>query len=232
MNIVELRAELENDLSWRLDELRHLRNTLLAGDSADQWSATAMRTILVMQYAHLEGFTRNAFSVYVNAINEKSLKANELQPQLMASALTAEFEAMRKNVSTDEEKEEDGRLTRRAKNQVIFVQKLQEVSSAPVEIVAEIAASMEMNLGRDVLRRCLYMLAIPSSQVSGQQFNAIEFVKNARNDIAHGSRRESISPRMFESHRAKCEQFMNDLIRLVTSAVSNEWFKLGAVVVD
>ena len=222
MNITELSAELEEDLSWRLDELRHLRNALLGDERPEQWSATAMRTILVMQYAHLEGFTRNSFAVYVNAINERALMANELQPQLMASALTAEFEAVRKNVGSDEEKEEDGRLTRRAKNQVAFVQRIQDVSNSHIALVAEVAASMEMNLGRDVLRRCLYMLAIPSSQVNNQQFNAIEFVKNTRNDIAHGSRREVISPRMFKVHREKCEQFMSDLIRLVTMAVSNE----------
>jgi hypothetical protein len=232
LNIAELRAELEEDLGWRLDELRHLRNRLLGSDSPDAWSAASMRTILVMQYAHLEGFTRNAFAVYVTAINDKRLALRELQPQLMASALTQEFEAVRKNVGADDGQEEEGRLTRRAKNQVSFVKKMQSISSGPLTIVAEIAASMEMNLGRDVLRRCLYMLAIPSNQVNRQQYAAIEFVKNARNDIAHGSRKERISHKMFESHRQKCEQFMVDLMRLITLAASDEWFRAGAVDVD
>ena len=232
MNIAELRAELEEDLAWRLDELRHLKNRLLGDEPRDQWSAASMRTILVMQYAHLEGFTRNAFAVYVDAINSESLMIKDLQPQLMAAALTEEFEAVRKNVNSDEGKDEDGRLTRRAINQVAFVEKMHSMENSPVSLVSEVVASMEMNLGRDVLRRCLYMLAIPTSQVSKPQYSSIEFVKNARNDIAHGSRRERISSGMFEAHRQKCEQFMKDLIRLITLAASSGWFRKGAIEVD
>lgn len=232
MNIADLKAELEEDLVWRMDELRHLKNKLLGDEPRENWQAASMRAILVMQYAHLEGFTRNAFAVYVAAINAEALMIKELQPQLMASALTEEFEAIRKNVNSDGEKDEDGRLTRRARNQVAFVEKMHVISDTPVTLVAEVAASMEMNLGRDVLRRCLYMLAIPTSQVSAPQYSAIEFVKNARNDIAHGSRKERISAGMFEAHRNKCEQFMKDLVRLITVAASSEWFRNGAIEVD
>ncbi|MGW4032497.1 MAE_28990/MAE_18760 family HEPN-like nuclease [Streptomyces sp. NPDC004838] len=232
MNIADLKAELEEDLVWRLDELRHLKNRLLGDEPRDQWSAASMRTILVMQYAHLEGFTRNAFAVYVDVINSESLMVKDMQPQLMAAALTEEFDAVRKNVNSDGDKDEDGRLTRRAKNQVAFVEKMHAIADSPVTLVSEVVASMEMNLGRDVLRRCLYMLAIPGSQVPKAQYSAIEFVKNARNDIAHGSRKERISVGMFDAHRQKCEQFMKDLIRLITLAASSGWFRKGAIEVD
>lgn len=229
MNVAELRAQLEEDLAWRLDELRHLRNRLLGNEGESEWSVSSMRAILVMQYAHLEGFTRNAFALYVTVINSHRATAAQLKPQLLAAALGAEFDALRKNKGEhDDEDEEEGKLTRRARNHVSFLRRLQELSAGHLEINTDTAISMEMNLGRDVLRRCLYMLAIPMDEVSRAQYSSIEFVKNARNDIAHGSRKERISSGMFKAHTVKCEQFMKDLTRIITSATSRQLFLAGA----
>ncbi|MFJ8782905.1 MAE_28990/MAE_18760 family HEPN-like nuclease [Streptomyces sp. NPDC102476] len=227
MNISELRLELEEDLAWRLEELRHLRNCLLGGSAVDQWEAKSMRAILVMQYAHLEGFTRNALSMYVDLINELGLLAHEVHPQLLASALAAEFKELTA-ASADPALESEGKLTRRAKSHVSFLGRLRELSNSPLSIAAELAVSTEMNLGNDVLRRNLYMLGIPEDRVERSQYVAIEFVKTTRNDIAHGSRKEVIKAGLFEAHRKKCEQFMSDLARIITTAASEEWFRVSA----
>jgi len=177
-----------------------------------------------MQYAHLEGFAQNAFSLYVEAINSQRLKVGEAQPHLFASALIPEFNALRHG-SGNESESEDGRLTRRAKNQVGFVQKLRVLDNGPLFIDAEVAVSMEMNFGQDVLRRTLFMLGIPEAEVDKNYYESLEFVRRGRNDIAHGGRRERIEPGAFEAHQRKCEQFMNDLARLITLAVTREWFR-------
>ncbi|WP_147457437.1 MAE_28990/MAE_18760 family HEPN-like nuclease [Micromonospora sp. CV4] len=227
MKLSDLRLELEEDLSWRLDELRHLRNELLAGSDPESWPVSALRAILVMQYAHLEGFARQAFGLYIDAINAKGLKASELKPHLFASACISEFEALRTGATgqSDERSAEEGILTRRAVRQVDFIQKIRALNETPVTIDPQAAASMEMNFGTDVLRRTLYRLGIPESEVSRSYFHSLEFVRRTRNDIAHGSRRSRIDVRLFDRHRRKCEQFMDDLARLITSAVSREWFR-------
>ncbi|GHD68797.1 hypothetical protein GCM10010317_073700 [Streptomyces mirabilis] len=225
MKISDLRLELEEDLAWRLDELRHLRNSLLGQLSRDAWEARSMRAILVMQYAHLEGFTRNALSLYVSLVNSRQLQASDLQPQLLAAALAREFKALYSGDFSPQDV--DGRLSKRMKGHVAFLDRLQELSVDPVEIAAEVAVSMEMNLSPDVLRRNLYMLGIPEDRVTRHQYNAIEFVKNTRNDIAHGSRTEVIAPGLFEAHRKKCEQFMGDLSRVITLAAAEEWYRIA-----
>lgn len=229
MNHTELRAQLEDDLSWRLDELRHLRNTLLGDLDRDQWPVSALRTILVMQYAHLEGFAGNAFRLYVDAVNSRALQPGEAQPHLFASALLPEFDALR--MGSSEQESNEGRLTRRAHNQVYFVERLLQLSRGIITIDVEKAVSMEMNFGSDVLRRTLFMLGIPASAVDNSYYSSLEFVRRARNDIAHGSRRERIEPGLFEAHRLKCEQFMSELARLISSALIGEWFKAGRVIV-
>ncbi|MGW3026341.1 MAE_28990/MAE_18760 family HEPN-like nuclease [Streptomyces sp. NPDC001221] len=225
MNVSEMRAQLEEDMAWRLDEIRHLVNHLLGGVAPEEASAYSLRAILVMQYAHLEGFTRNALSLYVSAVNARNLPVKDLQPELMAAALAGEFDALRKGANSGEE---EGRLTMRARHQIAFVRKLQELIDGPISIAAEVAVSMEMNLGSDVLKRALVSLGIPVDRVENDQYSSIEFVKRVRNDIAHGSRKENISGRMFGAHLKKCEDFMNGLSRLLTQALSEEWFRLAS----
>ncbi|MFF2538558.1 MAE_28990/MAE_18760 family HEPN-like nuclease [Streptomyces cyaneofuscatus] len=217
-----MRAQIEEDMAWRLDELRHLNNRLLGDVSPESASVYSLRAILVMQYAHLEGFTRNALSLYVSAVNARNLPAKQLKPELMAAALAIEFDTLRKGPGASED---EGRLTARARHQITFVKRIQELSAGPVSIAAEAAVSMEMNLGSDVLRRALVSLGIPVDQVENEQYSSIEFVKRVRNDIAHGSRKEKISGGMFSVHMKKCEEFMNGLSRVLTQALSEEWFR-------
>jgi HEPN superfamily protein len=224
MKIDDVRAELEEDLTWRLDEIRHLRNDLLSGLDSQDWPARAMRPILVMQYAHLEGFARNAFSIYVTTINKLRLRATDAHPHLFASALTREFDAIRGGLSAASEPE-DGRLMRRAKAQVAFVEQVRTLNEGELVVNAETAVSMEMNFGADVLRRTLYRLGIPETDVGRSYYRSLEFVRTMRNDIAHGSRRERIPAQQFEEHQRQCEEFMNELVRLVTSAIRSELFR-------
>lgn len=225
MRIADIRSQLEEDLAWRLDELRHLRNQLLTGHVREDWPVSAMRTILVMQYAHLEGFARNAFSIYVSSINLRRLKADEVHPNLFATALVSEFDALRSGVN-DEQDSEHGRLTRRARRQVNFVEKLRSLSASECVIEVDAAVSMEMNFGSDVLRRTLFRLGISESEVDDVYYSSLEFVRKTRNDIAHGSRRENIPPGLFEGHLKKCDEFMNELVRLITAAIASEWFRV------
>lgn len=227
MEVASIRSELEEDLAWRLDEIRHLRNTLLGSIERDQWPAVAMRSILVMQYAHLEGFARNAFSIYVSAINQQTLNARELHPHLFASALIEEFEAVRLGSGGEQEAEsESGRLLRRARAQVQFVDKMRKLHDETCHINVESAVSMEMNFGEDVLRRTLYRVGISEDVFGIVYYRALEFVRRTRNDIAHGSRREHIPPGEFEAAQRKCEEFMNELMRLITKAIAEDAFRL------
>lgn len=226
MNLSEMRAELEEDMAWRLDEIRHLGNRLLLEHDPEDWPVFSLRAILVMQYAHLEGFTRNALSLYVAAINAKRLPAEDLQPELLAAALAVEFDNLRKS-SGGEGLEGEGRLTTRARHQTAFVQRIQELSKGSLSIAAEVAVSMEMNLGSDVLKRSLVALGIPVTRVARDQYTSIDFVKRVRNDIAHGSRKENIPKGMFDAHLKKCETFMGDLARVLTQAVAEEWYRIA-----
>jgi len=224
MDLEVVRAQLEEDLSWRAAELRALRNELL-GDipEAGDWPAAALRALMVMQYAHLEGFTQHALGLYVEAVNDMALAAGELQTRLFAAALAREFKVLTAGAQVNED--ESSLLLRRAKRQVALIEKLLIGAREPIVIPVEDAISLEMNLGADVLKRNLYLLGIPESSLGGATYGTLEFIRRNRHDIAHGGRRERIEPRLFEAHWRRAEEYMSELIRLLSRALREGWYR-------
>src|ERR1700677_570329 len=93
MRIDTIWAELEQDLAWRHDEVRLLsntRNSLRREDERDRFR----RAQLVMLYAHVEGFCKLAFLVYIKAINASEISMSSASDELVASAFSDLFHAL------------------------------------------------------------------------------------------------------------------------------------------
>src|SRR6185295_4756349 len=76
MNIPNLWSEIEEDLSWRLDELRFFQNQLATLDS-EQERERFRRALVLLLYAHFEGFCKFALSLYVNSINRSGITCGD-----------------------------------------------------------------------------------------------------------------------------------------------------------
>ena len=83
MNAIELRALLEHEIAWRQDELRTIRNALNTG-GADEETTEHRRTLIVMSYAHLEGFVKQALGTYADHINRTRMPCGELSDPIAA----------------------------------------------------------------------------------------------------------------------------------------------------
>lgn len=220
-----LREQLERDQSWRIDEVRQLRNTLLGDLKQEDWPAHSLRALLVMQYAHLEGYTQTAFRLYVDEINSAALKASELKQSLVVAGMAKEFKAFRDGSDGVGMNGGEGFLLRRARRQSAFVDKLRLAEREAVLINAEEAVSLEMNLGADVLRRNLFVLAVPEEELEHWVYGALEFFRKNRNDISHGVRTEKIPPSLFRDHYEKFERYMGGLGMLLYRAVREGWYR-------
>src|SRR5580704_7509732 len=93
MTIDAVWAQLEQELSWRHDEIRLLsntRNALRRESERDQFR----RAQLVMLYAHAEGFCKIAFLIYIKAINDSGVACSTVNDELVASAFSDLFHAL------------------------------------------------------------------------------------------------------------------------------------------
>ena len=150
MSPADLDLELEQELAWRVDELRQLGNTLLGSASADQWSETAKRTLIVMLYAHLEGYCRHVLGVYVRALNNAALNSSDARPELAAAALARPFRTLRVGDDASYLKGSEP-FHRRAKRETTFVEEVRSRELGPLVLEEAAVVSLEMNLGADVL---------------------------------------------------------------------------------
>src|SRR5437016_5156526 len=85
MNQLEIRAELEDERTWRRDEIRFLMNRLADLDT-DTDQDRYRRAVLLLLYAHFEGFCKTALLIYVRIINKESLRCDLAQPALVAAS--------------------------------------------------------------------------------------------------------------------------------------------------
>ena len=126
MTPLDLRAQLEHDLTWRLDELRHLRN-LLTYEEKEDLRRELRKAIIVMLYAHFEGFCKVAFQSYVSAVNALSRPRRDVNKHLRASAMAGTFRAYdnrdRKNKVFKNDLPDDTKLHRYSR-QVDFLEEL------------------------------------------------------------------------------------------------------------
>ena len=77
MNLADIRAELEDELRWRTEELRFFKNQLSDFRSDDERNRFR-RALVVMLYSHFEGFWKAAFSIYVKALCHWALQNHPL----------------------------------------------------------------------------------------------------------------------------------------------------------
>ena len=93
MNIADIWAEIESEQAWRQDEIRFFQNqsTFVANDKQDQFR----RVLILLLYAHFEGFCKFTFTLYVNSVNSVNIKCGEANHAIAAASLSDLFKALR-----------------------------------------------------------------------------------------------------------------------------------------
>lgn len=182
---VRLRTSLESELTWRRDEVREVRNWAPRGPAIGT-SDTHRRVILVMLYAHLEGFVKSALMEYGQVINECGLQAADVHEVIAASCLAGEFKSYRKSDPGDPS-DPDGNQSRLVLKDSNLISKIRSLDTAPIRLDLDEVVSTDSNLSPIILRRNLAMLAIDHGDLSAFMGHITSLLKK-RNPIAHGEK--------------------------------------------
>jgi MAE_28990/MAE_18760-like HEPN len=83
VNLEEIRAELESEQTWRQDEIRFFRNQPVSLSNSSQ-QMQFRRALVLMLYAHYEGFSKFAFLQYVKAVNGSGVMCEEATSAIIA----------------------------------------------------------------------------------------------------------------------------------------------------
>lgn len=213
MDINAFRTELEQDWDWRLEELRLLKN--LSSDLTTDKADIYRRSLVVFLYAHFEGFFQFALTHYVKTINDQDILCSQANSHLISATLTSVFKALRDdNAKCDFFKTHapDDTKLHRFYREIQFIENSSNIFSRKVKI--EITSiDLESNLSPVVVKKNLYKLGLPhdiDKEIEGH----LSKLKNIRNKIAHGERKEGVE-------RKEYEDFEKSVLAIISNTMAN-----------
>jgi hypothetical protein len=229
MNLLYVAAELEDELKWRQDELRLLSNQLSVIKKTEDQDRYR-KAMLVMLYAHYEGFCKAALGIYANAVNRQRIKCKDVNFQIAAACLTPVFTALTNPSrmtgglpSTDSVDDSLKSLARR----VDLLKMLDTIWDTDVKLPVDKLVNTESNLWLHVLKKILYRLGLNEAAFDNHEVE-ISLLLNYRNEIAHGFRERGVTASDYSKIEATTYKIMAEVKLFVYEGLRLSHFKKTA----
>lgn len=224
MDLEIYRTEMEQELTWRSNELRFLKNQMSTmNDENDK--EKYRKSLVVMLYSHFEGFTKTCLQIYLKAINDQVLIRKDVNECIVAASMDQVFkkyedkdrkcDIFRRSLPEDKHIH---KIFRRTDMVIQFHEFLEEQVHLPDEIV-----DTESNLWYKILQKNLYKLGIDSESFANYESKIDELV-NLRNSIAHGSERTGIKENRYQKLENSVYTTMNELLKLLMKNLRDQAF--------
>lgn len=223
MEAESLRNQFESEIAWRQEELAFLKNQLVNVDEKNK--AKYRKALVLMLYAHFEGFSKIALQLYLQYINDLNLSIADVNANLQAAALKKEFIAFdnldRKNEYFRKKLPNDTKL-HRFYRRVDLIEQIDNFKNGKLRIDDDIIDT-ESNLWYVVLQKNMYVCGLPIDLFE-QQKNDIDALVNRRNAIAHGDVKSGVSETEYEKWEKQTYSVMNKMIRTLFDYAYNNRF--------
>ncbi|MGW2471866.1 MAE_28990/MAE_18760 family HEPN-like nuclease [Streptomyces sp. NPDC001665] len=219
-----VREALEREVSWRWDEVRRLRN-LQSSEAAsrDQVKNALRRALLVLLYAHVEGFAKFAFEQYADVVNKAKLPVEQVKNPLAAACLLERFKTYRASTVADPHDPAGNRM-RQVLKDAEFVSDMFQLQKKVVILDVEKVTSSDSNLSSSVLRRNMALLALDDSDIH-KFTSALDGLLKLRNGIAHGENINLNSDPTFIKLEGRVRDLCDSLTRMIYQAVRDDLYK-------
>lgn len=225
MNIVQFRTQLEEEMSWRSQEIIFFQNQcslITKREDQDKFR----RALVLLLYANFEGLCKFSFLLYVSAINSENIPCCDATYAIAAASLSDVFQYLRdgNGKAKDFRKEglpDDRSLHKFARDRE-FLEKATQIMKRKVEIRDDVVDA-ESNLNPEVLRKILFRLGLPHDQFSDIE-GSIQELLRVRNNIAHGATRDGVSEKLYTRLRDSAFAVMNAIIQRMAEAFTERRF--------
>ncbi len=222
MNLNSLWTEIELDQKWRLDEIRFFQN-LINDLKKDSEKDQFRRALILLLYAHFEGFTKFVFLVFIKAVNQENLKCNQVNYSIASATLSHVFASMRnpdKKCPIFRRKLPEDRTLHRFARDKEFLEQINEIDNTYVNIDEDVSDS-ESNLKPEILQKILFRLGFDHTLFE-EQSKQIPKLLNYRNDIAHGKSKDGITEEEYFSIRDDVFFIINQIKKKIMGALTDK----------
>lgn len=219
MNIADFRAQLEDELSWRSDEIRFFQNqcALVPRENQDKFR----RALVLLLYSNFEGLCKFALTLYINAINAENVQCKDATHAVAAASLFDVFQYLRDGTGKAKNFKKlglpDDKDLHRFVRDREFLRSATQIMSGHVTIPERII-DPESNLNPEILRKILFRLGLPHDQFEDIEPEITTLLK-LRNKIAHGETKEGINDVLYNKLNKSAFHIMNSIIRGITESL-------------
>lgn len=219
-------AEIEQDLSWRQDELAFFENDLTATTNESHQKLKTKPLILLL-YAHFEGHAKLMLLKYASEINNLNLDCSGTVPNLVASTLDPIFGALKNPDKAHPifKKEYDPdfkELCRRTE----FLEVLNQIMTTKISLKVDKIVDVESNLKPPVLKKIFYRLGIQHDCISDRDLGNLATLLGYRNNIAHGSKKDGMPIVDYYKIKTSISSLLNLIKAQVISHLSQKKYEL------
>lgn len=222
MNKIDIISQIEEELTWRSEELIFFKNQLSIIEKEED-KKRYRKSLIVMLYSYYEGFCKSAFQIYIQAINSENLTRKDVNLFIRTSSMHETFlsygNESRKDVRFKRELPEDSKLHKYSR-QVIFIEEFSNFLNETVNI-PEGVVDTESNLKPVVLRKILYRLGFAFEEIDISE-NTINKLLGYRNSISHGSKRTGIDEDEYDELENDVKKLMNTIRMIINKAITSD----------
>ncbi|WP_423214618.1 MAE_28990/MAE_18760 family HEPN-like nuclease [Streptococcus equinus] len=180
MKIEQYENEIESDLAWRKVEIAHLFKIMSDAETKE----VVMKSMILLLYAHWEGFIKRTSKLYLKYVSEQNVKNKDL---------TVNFKALMLKKFAQECIDNDGRNLQK---EFDFMNKQNKIENKPFKIKVdpndefdEDIINTQHNLSSKVLKNITQIVGMEYNDVIKQRSNYIDaMLLNHRNSIGHAGK--------------------------------------------
>jgi RiboL-PSP-HEPN len=215
-------SDLEADRRSREGEIRLIERLFQMSQSEDEKNMIK-RSLVLVTYAHLEGFCKFTLFSYAAALNSLGIMCADASYPVAAASLSKVFAALRdpnsKHPTFRRTMPDDTQLHLAAREQ-IFIESFETVTSGKLDIPDRVVDT-KSNLSPSVLRKMLFLLGLSYSAVEAHESNIAKLL-GIRNAIAHGDRLKVPSDKELSEYIASAFAVMGFLQNEVFAALKGQ----------
>lgn len=209
-DILEFRSDMEEALYWRKSELMSLKSLLNEGNRVP-----VIKTLIVMLYAHFEGFFKDCLECYVDYINSTDMKLNNFADAIITASLNREYSSFedlnRKCKELTTTPPTEAFLHKYHRRKELTQKFMSDYLNKKIRIDEKII-NTKSNLDYGVMQENMYVLGLDYNYFSDKQ-NVITKLVRLRNSVAHGSQKEPIESAEFEKMEKDIFEIMEEIIK-------------------
>lgn len=216
--------DLEGDHRSREGEVRLIERFLQQSSSEDEKSMLK-RALILLIYAHLEGFCKFALLAYVAAVNSVGIQCAEASYPIAAASLSRVFAALRNPSSKHDafrrSLPDDTQLHLAAREHE-FVEEYEAIVQRRIGI-PDVLVDTKSNLSPAVLKKIMFQLGLEYPAIETHESNMNKLL-GIRNAIAHGDRLKIPTDEQIEAYSNTAFVIMRYLQGEIFDALKNRHY--------